>query len=225
MASEDDRDAGYGNWPSQRANSDAMSCLVSKLPSSLVSWTFPAEALSGEFADALPAEFDRRSSTLACGRDVRERSRRLFVGGGTYAGGRGLSPRAQADGLLRLRGTLGDVDRASLPNIWHAECSANCSVRSTAMEDPLTRKDLISRLFPCARVDSNHHGPSGPQGPQPCASTNSATGAEHASIDAAPRPRPFSSHPPARTCIRPRPPVEYEHMFVSGIHQRNRGAA
>lgn len=29
----------------------------------------------------------------------------------------------------------------------------------------------------CARVDSNHHGPNGPQGPQPCASTNSATGA------------------------------------------------
>ncbi len=29
----------------------------------------------------------------------------------------------------------------------------------------------------CARVDSNHHGENSPQGPQPCASTNSATGA------------------------------------------------
>jgi hypothetical protein len=29
----------------------------------------------------------------------------------------------------------------------------------------------------CAREDSNLHGPYGPQGPQPCASTNSATGA------------------------------------------------
>src|ERR1700732_3757736 len=34
----------------------------------------------------------------------------------------------------------------------------------------------------CARVDSNHHGEISPQGPQPCASTNSATGAEVASI-------------------------------------------
>ena len=30
---------------------------------------------------------------------------------------------------------------------------------------------------PCARVDSNHHGGNPPQGPQPCASTNSATSA------------------------------------------------
>jgi hypothetical protein len=28
-------------------------------------------------------------------------------------------------------------------------------------------KSLVSRLFLCARVDSNHHGPCGPQGPQP----------------------------------------------------------
>src|ERR1700722_2941387 len=34
----------------------------------------------------------------------------------------------------------------------------------------------------CARVDSNHHGENSPQGPQPCASTNSATSAEWASI-------------------------------------------
>ncbi len=31
--------------------------------------------------------------------------------------------------------------------------------------------------FKCAREDLNLHGPYGPQGPQPCASTNSATGA------------------------------------------------
>jgi hypothetical protein len=35
----------------------------------------------------------------------------------------------------------------------------------------------------CAREDSNLHGPFSPQGPQPCASTNSATGAWAASID------------------------------------------
>src|ERR1700744_2190703 len=39
------------------------------------------------------------------------------------------------------------------------------------------------RGFPqCAREDSNLHGPYSPQGPQPCASTNSATGAWAASI-------------------------------------------
>ena len=31
--------------------------------------------------------------------------------------------------------------------------------------------------YSCAREDSNLHGPFSPQGPQPCASTNSATGA------------------------------------------------
>jgi hypothetical protein len=35
----------------------------------------------------------------------------------------------------------------------------------------------LAGLFQCAREDSNLHGPYGPQGPQPCASTNSATGA------------------------------------------------
>src|ERR1700724_2084825 len=37
-------------------------------------------------------------------------------------------------------------------------------------------------LSQCAREDSNLHGELSPQGPQPCASTNSATGAEGASI-------------------------------------------
>src|ERR1700689_4217697 len=35
----------------------------------------------------------------------------------------------------------------------------------------------LAGLSQCAREDSNFHGPIGPQGPQPCASTNSATGA------------------------------------------------
>jgi hypothetical protein len=40
-----------------------------------------------------------------------------------------------------------------------------------------TRKAPMKGAFSCAREDSNFHGPFGPQGPQPCASTNSATGA------------------------------------------------
>ena len=40
------------------------------------------------------------------------------------------------------------------------------------------------RYLRCARVDSNHHGEISPQGPQPCASTNSATSAEGPSIAA-----------------------------------------
>ena len=43
------------------------------------------------------------------------------------------------------------------------------------------KKPWFPGLFLCARVDSNHH-PVYPQGPQPCASTNSATSAERASI-------------------------------------------
>src|SRR5205807_7903042 len=62
----------------------------------------------------------------------------------------------------------------------------------------------------CAREDSNLHGPYSPQGPQPCASTNSATGAWAASI--APlehRKAPFygvrsrSAVPAARPSISP----------------------
>jgi hypothetical protein len=40
-------------------------------------------------------------------------------------------------------------------------------------------------LFPCAEEDSNLHGPYSPQGPQPCASTNSATGAGGTAVSAA----------------------------------------
>ena len=49
----------------------------------------------------------------------------------------------------------------------------------------------------CARVDSNHHGEISPQGPQPCASTNSATGAEGASIAPRRRGRPRPGAPRA----------------------------
>jgi hypothetical protein len=39
------------------------------------------------------------------------------------------------------------------------------------------KSPAFAGLFPCAEEDSNLHGPFSPQGPQPCASTNSATGA------------------------------------------------
>ena len=47
------------------------------------------------------------------------------------------------------------------------------SLTCTPNEKP---RDLQG-FSPCAEEDSNLHGPIGPQGPQPCASTNSATGA------------------------------------------------
>src|SRR5258708_5895122 len=69
---------------------------------------------------------------------------------------------------------------------------------------------LTSRMTPipshnqCARMDSNHHGEISPQGPQPCASTNSATSAECASI---------APHPPvgARGERPIRPPLASVH--------------
>ena len=56
---------------------------------------------------------------------------------------------------------------------------------------PRNRKaPLESGAFECGREDSNLHGPFSPQGPQPCASTNSATAAWAGSIALAPRPAP-----------------------------------
>ncbi len=84
------------------------------------------------------------------------------------------------------------------PNNRHRKCSANCSAVPLAQNrtiaprpprDPIDdEKPRFAGLFVCARVDSNHHGEKSPQGPQPCASTNSATGAGGASI-ARGRPR------------------------------------
>src|SRR5664280_2160315 len=51
-----------------------------------------------------------------------------------------------------------------------------------ARPTPIERSDELLHVPECARMDSNHHGENSPQGPQPCASTNSATGAEWASI-------------------------------------------
>ena len=39
------------------------------------------------------------------------------------------------------------------------------------------KSPAVRGFLRCAREDSNLHGPYSPQGPQPCASTNSATGA------------------------------------------------
>src|ERR1039458_496536 len=69
-------------------------------------------------------------------------------------------------------------------------------------------------------MDSNHHGEISPQGPQPCASTNSATGAEGASITTVAGPAATTSihglrRLSRRTCIRHHAALLYEHTFVS----------
>src|SRR5579884_2051068 len=77
----------------------------------------------------------------------------------------------------------------------------------------------------CAREDSNLHGPYSPQGPQPCASTNSATGAGGGQYSPAPccagrRRAPAEVAEPVLRCsggaaiesvLRPR--YSSEHMF------------
>jgi repressor LexA len=60
-----------------------------------------------------------------------------------------------------------------------------------------SKKARLAGPFRCAREDSNLHGPFSPQGPQPCASTNSATGAERASIARA----SFFARPPIGPAI------------------------
>ncbi len=74
----------------------------------------------------------------------------------------------------------------------------------------------------CARVDSNHHGENSPQGPQPCASTNSATSAEQASI--APGRHLRMALVIGGACIRPHAALVYEHMFVLGHSEPEQGA-
>jgi hypothetical protein len=62
---------------------------------------------------------------------------------------------------------------------WQQQCPR----RTLATTGGGHEKSPAVRGFPqCAREDSNLHGPFSPQGPQPCASTNSATGAWAASI-------------------------------------------
>jgi hypothetical protein len=71
------------------------------------------------------------------------------------------------------------------------------------------KSPAICGAFSCAEEDSNLHGPYSPQGPQPCASTNSATGAGGLATGVAGRrsiaPRLIPSGPPATFT---------EHMFV-----------
>ena len=62
-----------------------------------------------------------------------------------------------------------------------------------------------------------------PQGPQPCASTNSATGAEWASI--APAARGRRGPPQARTCIRPRRRYSANTCSFQAAVHRNRESA
>ena len=84
-----------------------------------------------------------------------------------------------------------------------------------------TEKSRTTGLFSCARVDSNHHGENSPQGPQPCASTNSATSAGGRSI--APDRRPPGRRS-ACGCVRPGRALQCEHMFVARPSASERGA-
>ena len=85
-----------------------------------------------------------------------------------------------ANGPLSRRATLA-AQLALL--LWAAEeitTGANWFRRSlggVAFAYVASGKSHALRAVSCAREDSNLHGPYSPQGPQPCASTNSATGA------------------------------------------------
>ena len=89
------------------------------------------------------------------------------------------------------------------------------TARWASYESLAARREAINATL-CARVDSNHHGEISPQGPQPCASTNSATSAEGASIAPGSSPsgrerrdrrlRPSTRGATVRTHVRFRPP-------------------
>src|SRR4051794_16960508 len=98
-----------------------------------------------------------------------------------------------AEGAERLISAPADTEDAS---------GSASLVHAALRGRPRTRKAPPNAgLFPCAEEDSNLHGPFSPQGPQPCASTNSATGAGGAAAAAADggeySPRLIPSWPPA----------------------------
>ena len=67
-------------------------------------------------------------------------------------------------------------------------CDGSTStVGQNGEKPPNIKKPRCAGLFQCAREDSNLHGPYSPQGPQPCASTNSATGAGGGQYSLGPR--------------------------------------
>ena len=86
--------------------------------------------------------------------------------------------------------------------------SATWSWSTSALAPARERKSPASAgLFQCAEEDSNLHGEISPQGPQPCASTNSATGAGAA--------QNYSREGAGRRPLRFRPVgwYLYEHTF------------
>ena len=93
-----------------------------------------------------------------------------------------------------------DERRWDSPDVCRSTPSMTMGNGGTPRRGPSAPGALIEKaptlrgFSPCAREDSNLHGPISPQGPQPCASTNSATGAWAASIALSPcRPRPRSA--------------------------------
>jgi hypothetical protein len=68
-----------------------------------------------------------------------------------------------------------DVRQIVWPCHWHKTEQSSAAPTPTGVN---AGKPWLPGLSVCARVDSNHHPVYTGQGPQPCASTNSATGAE-----------------------------------------------
>jgi len=121
------------------------------------------------------------------GRPRRARRRTLAQPPRTGTGGYGDAPMHRASGLPS---PLGESSRSRVrPGCCRAcqmDVQSGRICHATTLRPPADRchtpphkakKPRHAGPFRCAREDSNLHGPISPQGPQPCASTNSATGA------------------------------------------------
>ena len=111
-----------------------------------------------------------------------------------YFGERSISPWRVGDALarcirseplqaLQIRGRGSRLRRGGARGLPRRSPRGSCARRvGRLLLGWGMKKAPLAGLFQCAREDSNLHGPISPQGPQPCASTNSATGAWAASI-------------------------------------------
>jgi hypothetical protein len=110
---------------------------------------------------------------------------RTRSGGGRSPPGRlasrdGDSRFAQGERSTRARRRAMWFSSLWRPSRLADSCQSLATGLGVFLEAPAEQPRKRSRfpgLSQCAREDSNLHGPFSPQGPQPCASTNSATGA------------------------------------------------